>query len=312
MSFIKEKIFLAGANGMVGSAIKRMLLAKGYGDKIKEGQILSPSRSKLDLANFEKVEKWFFQNQPKVVIIAAAKVGGIMANAKEPADFLLENLKIQNNIIESAFKVGIKKLIFLGSSCIYPKFSNQPIKEENLLNGYLEPTNEGYAIAKIAGIKLCEYLRIQYGFNAISLMPTNLYGPNDNYNIKTSHVMASLIKKFCDAKKNAQDCVTCWGTGSPLREFMHVEDLAKAVIFCLEKWEPELSKETYNDDGGPIYYLNVGTGKEISIKGLAEKISHHTGYNGRIIWNEKIPDGTPRKLLDISRIKSIGWELSIV
>ena len=229
---------------------------------------------------------WFQQFKPKVVIIAAGKVGGINANANYPADFILENIKIQTNIIEIAYKNNVKRLLFLGSSCIYPKYANQPIKEEYLLNNSLEPTNEWYAIAKIAGIKLCQALRIQYGFDAISLMPTNLYGPGDNYKITQSHVLPALIRKFDEAVKTNLSAVECWGNGTPKREFMHVDDLADALTFLLEEWKPESPSSPRKDNGELLSYLNIGTGKDISIKELAEKIAYLTDYKGEISWDK--------------------------
>ena len=272
---------------------------------------MTPSRKELDLTNIEKVNLWFKKNKPTVVILAAAKVGGIYANNNQPADFLLENLKIQNNVIQTANLFGIKRLLFLGSSCIYPKFSKQPIKEEYLLSGHLEETNEAYAIAKIAGIKLCESLRIQFGFDAIALMPTNLYGPNDNYDMLNSHVMAAMIRRFKEAKSQSKKIVNCWGTGSPLREFMHVDDLAEAVFFCLENWFPDQTNAPCNSRGKPLIYLNVGTGKDISIKELALKIAKFTNFKGRILWDTTKPDGTPKKQLDINAISSLGWKPKI-
>ena len=306
-----DKIFIAGASGMAGSAIKRELKNKGYGLENCSGKILTPSSEELNLLDKARVEEWFTLNKPTVVILAAAKVGGILANSTYPADFLLDNIKIQTNVIESAWKNDAKRLLFLGSSCIYPKFSKQPIKEDYLLKGELEPTNEWYAIAKIAGIKLCQSLRRQYNFDAISLMPTNLYGPGDNYHHKNSHVFASLIKKFCIAKKESHDKVICWGTGKPLREFMHVDDLGRAVLFTLEKWNPDVSKDYFEGQHESIDYLNVGTGKDISIYDLATKIAHYTNYSGEIIWDKSKPDGTPRKLLDVSKINKLGWEAKI-
>ena len=302
----KDRIFLAGASGMAGSAILRALKKNGYGENKIGGELLLPSRKSLNLLNFNDLKYWFEKNRPNVVIIAAAKVGGILANSNFPADFILENIKIQSNIIELSSQYGVKRLLFLGSSCIYPKFALQPIKEESLLTGELESTNEWYAIAKIAGIKLCEALRIQKNFDAISLMPTNLYGPGDNYNLKTSHVMAALIKKFSDAKATNESKVICWGTGSPLREFMHVDDLGDAVLFILENWDPEMQKFVIKENKY-LTYLNVGTGKDISIKELAMKIAKKVGFQGEIIWDKSKPDGTPKKQLDISRIKSLGW-----
>ncbi len=307
----EEKIFVAGATGMVGSSVCRKLMKINANSKRFENFVLTPNRSQLDLLNHEKVMDWFERNKPSIVIIAAAKVGGILANSQQPANFILENLKIQTNIIESAWRSGTKRLLFLGSSCIYPRITPQPIKEEYLLSGNLENTNLSYAIAKIAGIKLCESLRVQYGFDAISLLPTNLFGPNDNYHAKNSHVMAALIQKFCLAKEESLDKVTCWGSGSPLREFMHVDDLADAIIFCLENWDPDSSRAPKDSKGNKLYHLNVGTGKDISIKDLAETISDTIDYKGGIIWDKTKPDGTPRKLLDTSGLSSLGWSPKI-
>ncbi len=307
----EDHIFVAGGSGMVGSSIHRNLIEKGYGiDKIG-GKISIPSRSELNLLSYNQVYNWFELNKPNVVIIAAAKVGGIKANSSYPADFILENLKIQTNLIEISWKFKVKRLLFLGSSCIYPKYAEQPLKEEYLLSSYLEPTNEWYAIAKIAGIKLCQSLRIQYGFDAISLMPTNLYGIGDNYKEFDSHVLPSLIRKFDDANRFGHESVICWGTGSPLREFLHVDDLGKACIFALENWDPSSQNAPKDDHDQPLYFLNVGTGKEISINDLANLISSYTGFTGEIIWDTSKPDGTPRKILDIEKIKSIGWQPSI-
>ncbi len=306
-----DRIFVAGAKGMVGSAIVRKLLEKGYGDVKKGGLILTPTRKELDLRDINLVRNWVEINKPSIFILAAAKVGGILANQNQPADFLLDNLKIQTNLIETAWSFGIRRLLFLGSSCIYPKFANQPIKEEYLLNSELETTNEWYAIAKISGIKLCESLRIQYGFDSISLMPTNLYGSGDNYHPTNSHVMASLIRKFSDAKKNNLSSVTCWGTGSALREFMHVDDLSEAVVFALERWDPNSINAPKNDSNKPLTYLNVGTGIDISIKDLSEKIAYYTGFKGKVLWDKNMPDGTPKKQLDIRRILKLGWQPTI-
>tara|TARA_B100000579_G_C22780436_1_gene828966 strand:+ start:496 stop:1494 length:999 start_codon:yes stop_codon:yes gene_type:complete len=306
-----DRIFVAGATGMAGSAIIRNLLKKGYGDKSKGGLLLKPNRKELDLRDITLLRKWLGINKPSIIIIAAAKVGGILANKNQPADFLIENLKIQTNLIESAWTFGVRRLLFLGSSCIYPKYAKQPIKEEYLLTSELEPTNECYALAKISGIKLCESLRIQYGFDAISLMPTNLYGPGDNYHPTNSHVIASLIRKFSDAKKNHLPTVTCWGTGSALREFMHVDDLGEAVVFTLEKWNPNSATAPLNENGKPLTYLNVGTGLDISIKDLSEKIAYLTGFQGKIIWDHNLPDGTPKKQLEIKKILKLGWKPTI-
>ena len=307
---ITDRIFIAGASGMVGGAIKRNFINAGYGDMKFGGQILTPSRNELNLANLNELIDWFKNNKPNIVIIAAAKVGGIYANNAKPSDFILENLKIQTNIIETSFLFGVKRLLFLGSSCIYPKYAEQPIKEESLLTGSLESTNQWYAVAKIAGIKLCQSLRIQEGLDAISLMPTNLYGPGDNYNLKSSHVIAALIRKFYEAKDNNQKEVICWGTGNPLREFLHVYDLAEAVRFVLERWNPPY--KLINDRGEEeCFYLNVGTGKDITIKDLVQKISTIIGFKGTVSWDIKKPDGTPRKQLDISKLRRLGWEPKI-
>ena len=303
MTFIKKNnsIFIAGNNGMVGSSIKRSLEKNGYDN------LLLPNREDLDLLNYQKVKIWFEKNKPEIVILAAAKVGGIQANYKYPADFILENLKIQTNIIENAWQNGTKRLLFLGSSCIYPKFAKQPIKEEYLLNGPLENTNESYAIAKIAGIKLCSALRSQYGFDAISLMPTNLYGQGDNYNIHNSHVMPALIRKFYNAKVNEESEVICWGTGAPKREFLYVDDLADACIFVLENinTKEQLNNRMISELDG---ILNIGTGIDISIKNLAELISSELNYKGAIRWDSSKPDGTPKKLLDVSKASKLGWK----
>ena len=305
--FYQDKIFIAGSGGMVGKSVFKKLLESGYGNKDSGGEILTPSRKDLNLVDQKKVNDWFEINKPNIVILAAAKVGGILANSSYPFDFISENLKIQNNVIESAWKNGVRRFLFLGSSCIYPKFAKQPIKEEYLLQGGLETTNEPYAIAKIAGIKLCEYLNIQYGFDAISLMPTNLYGPNDNYHSENSHVVAALIKKFSYAKKQSLPFITIWGSGEPLREFMHVDDLGDAVVFALENWLPKSENSPRSAKNEPLYFLNVGTGKDIKIIELANIISKSLNYEGEIIWDRNKPDGTPKKQLDISRIKKLGW-----
>ena len=304
---IQEKFFIAGSSGMVGSSIIRKLKEKGYGDKDYGGEILAPKRNELNLLDLNEVKSWFQIHKPSIVILAAAKVGGILANSSYPFDFIFENMKIQNNVIETAWLNNVKRFVFLGSSCIYPKFAKQPIFEESLLTGELEKTNEPYAIAKISGIKLCESLRKQYGFDAISLMPTNLYGPNDNYHSQNSHVMASLIRKFCEANKNDQKLVKCWGSGKPEREFMHVDDLSEAIIFCLEKWNPNKSNAPKSISGDPINFLNVGTGKDISISNLTEIIANKVGYKGEVIWDRTKPDGTPKKLLNVEKLKSLGW-----
>ena len=306
---LNEKIYVAGGNGMVGRAVKKKLIELGYGNEKNNGKLLTPSRSQLDLLNYYEVDQWFTENKPSIVILAAAKVGGIYANSTKPAEFLLENLKIQTNVIEIAFKHKVKRLLFLGSSCIYPKYAKQPIKEEYLLSGNLECTNQWYAIAKISGIKLCESLRIQYGFDSLALMPTNLYGPFDNYNLKDSHVLPALLKKFTDAVNNNEKYVTCWGDGSPLREFLHVDDLASAIIFTLETWDPSNKKLTNSNDEN--IFLNVGSGEEISIYDLALKIAKISGFKGEIKWDKNKPNGTPRKLLDISKITNLGWQPKI-
>ncbi|QNJ04958.1 GDP-L-fucose synthase [Synechococcus sp. MEDNS5] len=291
-----DRIYVAGHRGMAGSAICRALERGGY------PQLLTATRSELDLLDGPAVEAWFEKHQPTVVVLAAAKVGGIRANSSYPADFLLENLKIQTHVIETAWRSGVRRLLFLGSSCIYPKFADQPIKEEALLTGALEPTNEWYAIAKIAGIKLCQALRQQHGFDAISLMPTNLYGPGDNYHPTNSHVLPALIRRFHEAAKADSPSVTCWGTGSPLREFLHVDDLADACMFALENWSPSQEEQAY---------LNVGTGVDLCIRELAQLVSNLTGYSGEILWDTTKPDGTPKKQLDISRFSLLGWKSKI-
>ena len=276
-----DRIFIAGASGMVGSSIFRTLKNAGYGQSERNGVIFTPSRKELDLSDHLNVFNWFKKFNPSVVIIAAGKVGGIYANANCPADFILENLKIQTNIIEIAWKLKVKRLLFLGSSCIYPKYAKQPLKEEYLLNNSLEPTNEWYAIAKISGIKLCQALRIQYGFDAISLMPTNLYGPGDNYKTSQSHVLPALIRKFDEAVKNNIDSVRCWGTGDPKREFLHVDDLGKACLYVLENWDPSSDKYRLDENNYPLAFLNVGSGEEVTIKKLAELIANEFGFKGK-------------------------------
>ena len=292
----KDKIYIAGHNGMVGQAIKRLFLQRGYKNLVYE------TSKNLDLRDSVAVDNWFKNKNPDIVIIAAAKVGGILANSKYPAEFLFDNIKIQTNLIECSYKFNTKRLLFLGSSCIYPKNAKQPIKEEYLLSGELEKTNEWYAIAKIAGIKQCSSLKIQRDFDAISLMPTNLYGPADNYHPTNSHVLPALIRKFQEAVDLNKKEVICWGSGSPLREFLHVDDLAEACLFTLEKWKP--SKED-------IHFLNIGTGKDISIKELARIIAQETGFKGNILWDQTKPDGTFRKVLDVGRINKLGWKAKI-
>jgi GDP-L-fucose synthase len=294
--FPEDRFFVAGHRGMAGSAICRALQRAGYSN------LLTASRTELDLEDGPAVQRWFAEHQPTVVVLAAAKVGGIQANNTYPADFLLENLKIQTNVIETAWRSGVRRLLFLGSSCIYPKFAEQPIREESLLSGPLEPTNEWYAIAKITGIKLCQALRKQYGFDAISLMPTNLYGPGDNYHPTNSHVLPALIRRFHEAAETKAPSVTCWGTGTPLREFLHVDDLGEACVFALEQWQP-----------GPeeLQFLNVGTGVDLTIRALAEAVAAATGFQGEIHWDASKPDGTPKKQLDVSRLVAFGWQARI-
>ena len=305
---LNEKIFIAGSNGMVGSAIKRALYKCGYSNPSIKGKILAPNRSELDLKNYYLLENWFKEKKPTIVIIAAAKVGGIYANKNQPADFILENLKIQTNLIELSWKYEVKTLLFLGSSCIYPKLCKQPIKEEYLMTDSLENTNEFYALAKIAGIKLCQALKIQHKLNAICIMPTNLYGQGDNYHPLNSHVIPGLIKKFDHAKKNNLHFVNCWGSGNPLREFLYVDDLADACIFILKKWNISLREAPLDDNGNEIFWINVGRKFELTIKELASKISDAIGYTGKIVWDTNMPDGTPRKKLDTSKMKFLGWE----
>jgi GDP-L-fucose synthase len=288
----KDKIYIAGHRGMVGSAIKTKLEQEGFSNLIYK------TSAELDLRNQEAVRAFFEKEKPEYVFLAAAKVGGILANDTFRADFIYENLMIETNIIHSAWKSEVKKLMFLGSSCIYPKMAPQPMKEEYLLTGLLEHTNEPYAIAKIAGIKLCDAYRAQYGCNYISVMPTNLYGPNDHYDLKNSHVLPALIRKFHEAKINKEPYVTIWGTGEPKREFLHVKDLADACLFLMEN---------YNDPG----LVNVGTGTDLSILELAELIARITGYKGEIRKDTSKPDGTPRKLMDVSKLKSMGWTATI-
>ena len=291
-----DRIFVAGHRGMAGSAICRALHRAGY------PQILTASRQELDLLDAGAVQRWFAEQQPTVVVLAAAKVGGIQANASYPADFLLDNLKIQTNVIETAWRSGVRRLLFLGSSCIYPKFAEQPIREEALLTGPLEPTNEWYAIAKITGIKLCEALRRQHGFDGISLMPTNLYGPGDNYHPENSHVLPALIRRFHEAAQANAPSVSCWGSGTPLREFLHVDDLGEACVFALEQWQP-----------GPddLQFLNVGTGVDQTIRELADAVAAAAGFQGEIQWDTSKPDGTPKKQLDVSRLAALGWRARI-
>ena len=306
-----DRIFVAGARGMAGSAIVRALQRRGYGDPAQGGCLLVPSRIELDLINDRAVSQWMNQVKPDVVVLAAATVGGIEANRSRPADFLLQNLRIETQVIEAAWRAGVRRMLFLGSSCIYPKFAAQPIREEELLTGSLEPTNAWYAIAKIAGIKLCEALRLQHGFDAISLMPTNLYGPGDNYNSSGSHVLPALIRRFHEAKVNNYSSVDCWGTGNPLREFLHADDLGEACVFALEKWSALSENSPKEEDGKPLAYLNVGTGIDLSIRELAEMVAKTVGYKGQIKWDKTKPDGTPKKQLDVSRLALMGWVAKI-
>jgi len=287
-----SKIYIAGHNGMVGSACWRALEAKGYKNIIGFGS------KELDLRDQIAVFEVFESEKPVVIIDAAAKVGGILANSQNPYEFLMDNMLIQNNLIRTAHELNIPKFVFLGSSCIYPKMAPQPLKEEYILTGPLEETNQWYAIAKISGVKLIEALRKQYNRDYISLMPTNLYGPGDNYALETSHVLPAMLRKFHEAKENGLKEVFLWGTGNPKREFLHVDDLAKAVVFCLEN---SLSNSLYN----------IGSGVEVSIKGLAEIIQKIVGYNGSVKWDHSKPDGTPRKLMDSSKINLAGWTVNI-
>ena len=294
---LKKNIFVAGANGMVGSALKREL------EKENQNNVITFPRKVLDLTDQSKVLQFFLENKIDEIYLAAAKVGGIQANNNYPADFLYENIMIQSNVIHQAFKAGVPKLLFLGSSCIYPKLSQQPIKEEELLSGFLEPTNEPYAIAKISGIKLCESYNRQYNTDFRSVMPTNLYGINDNYHIEDSHVIPGLIRRFHDAKTNCEDEVVVWGSGNPKREFLFSEDMASASIFIMN-----LKKEAYIDLIDQSSHINIGFGSDISIKELAQNISDVVGFKGKIIFDNSRDDGTPRKILDSSKLKSIGWE----
>lgn len=288
----ENRIYLAGHEGLVGSAILRKLKDKGYLN------IITRKHSELDLTKQNLVYDFFAEQRPEYVFLAAAKVGGIKANNTYPAEFIRENLLIQTNVIDTAYRFGVRKLLFLGSSCIYPKYAPQPMKEEYLLTGELEPTNEPYAVAKIAGIKMCQAYNRQYGTNFISVMPTNLYGPGDNFDLETSHVLPALIRKFHEAKVEKSKQVTIWGTGKPRREFLHVDDLADACVFLMN-----------NYDGSEI--VNIGVGKDITIAELAELIKKIIGYEGRIVYDSLMPDGTPRKLLDVGKLASLGWEAQI-
>ncbi|MDA9774016.1 GDP-L-fucose synthase [Saprospiraceae bacterium] len=287
-----DKIYIAGHRGMVGSAIKRKLIKEGFSNFVER------TSSELDLRNQAEVDSFFAEEKPDHVFLAAAKVGGIQANDLYRAEFIYDNMMIQNNVIHASHVSNVKKLMFLGSSCIYPKLAAQPLKEDYLLTGLLEPTNEPYAIAKIAGIKMCDAYRAQYGCNFISVMPTNLYGPNDNYNLENSHVLPALIRKFHEAKKNNASEVVMWGTGSPKREFMHVDDLASACFYLMEN---------FNEEG----FVNIGTGEDISIFDLAQLVQKIVGYQGEIKKDATKPDGTPRKLMDVSKLNSEGWKHTI-
>jgi GDP-L-fucose synthase len=292
---LNSKIYIAGHRGMVGSAIKRNLESKGYTN------LVSRTHRELDLTNQQAVNDFFKNERPEYVFLAAAKVGGILANSRYPAEFIYENLVIEANIIHAAHLYGVKKLLFLGSSCIYPKLAPQPLKEEYLLTGELEVTNEAYAVAKIAGIRLCKHYNQQYGTNFISVMPTNLYGPNDNFDLQTSHVMPALIRKFHEAKLNKQSEVIVWGTGSPKREFMYVDDIADSCVYLMENYN-------YSDIGE---FVNIGVGEDLTIKELAELIKDILGYSGRIVYDSSKPDGTPQKLLDVSKLSRLGWKHKI-
>lgn len=284
-----DKIYVAGHRGLVGSAIVRNLQSKGYEN------VIGRTHKELDLTDQAAVRDFFEEERPDVVVLAAAKVGGINANNTAPADFAYENMQIQCNVIKAAHDYKVKKLLFLGSTCIYPKMAPQPIPESALLTGPLEVTNEAYAIAKIAGLEMCKFFKRQYGDNFISCMPTNLYGPRDNYDLENSHVMPAMIRKFHEAKKNNAASVELWGTGTPLREFLYVDDMADACVFLLENYDGE-------------EHVNIGTGKEVSIKELAETVREAVGYAGEIVWNTDMPDGTPRKLTDVSKLHELGWK----
>src|SRR5438132_1929827 len=289
---LESRIYVAGHRGLVGSAIWRELDSGGF------KHLIGHSRSELDLMNGSAVDRFYTQEKPEYVFVAAAKVGGILANDRHPAEFLFENLQIQNHLLDGAYRAGVKKLLFLGSSCIYPKLAPQPLKEEYLLTGPLEPTNEWYAVAKIAGIKMCQAYRRQYGCDFISAMPTNLYGPNDNYDLQSSHVLPALIRKFHEAKAADAPFVTCWGTGAPLREFLYVDDLARACVFLMDNYSQE-------------QFINVGYGSDISIRDLTAIVKRVLSFEGEIVWDTTKPDGTPRKLMDSSRLFALGWKPQI-
>jgi GDP-L-fucose synthase len=285
----ESRIFVAGARGLVGSAICRTLAERGF------ARVLAPSRSVLDLRVRAAVDRFFAEERPDYVFMAAAKVGGIVANDSYPADFIRDNLEIQTNVIDAAYRAGTRKLCFLGSSCIYPRLAPQPLQESSLLTGPLEPTNQWYAVAKIAGIKMCQAYALQHGFNAISVMPTNLYGPGDNFDLQTSHVLPALLRKFHSAKENGANEVTVWGSGTPRREFLYVDDLADALCFLMERYDsPEI--------------INVGWGEDVTIAELAELIAGVVGFRGTLVFDRSKPDGTPRKLLDVGKITALGWQ----
>ena len=286
---LDAKIYVAGHRGLVGSAIVRNLEAKGYKN------IIFRTHKELDLTNQEAVRTFFEEERPEYVFLAAAKVGGIHANNTYPADFIYDNLMIQNNVIKAAHDFEVKKLLFLGSTCIYPKMAPQPIKEEYLLTGSLEETNEAYAVAKIAGLEMCKFFKRQYGDNFISCMPTNLYGPNDNFDLKNSHVLPALIRKFHEAKVNNSEAVEVWGTGTPLREFLYVDDMADACVFLMENYDGE-------------QHVNIGTGEEVSIRELAETVKEVVGFDGELVFNTEMPDGTPRKLTTVDKLHGLGWK----
>jgi GDP-L-fucose synthase len=293
MNIAREaRIYVAGHGGLVGSALWRALQQNGY------THLIGRRQAELNLLDASAVRHFYEIERPEYVYVAAAKVGGIIANSTKPAQFLYENLQIQNHLIDGAYRAGVKKLLFLGSSCIYPKFAPQPLKEESLLTSALEPTNEWYAVAKIAGIKMCQAYRRQYGCDFISAMPTNMYGPNDNYDLQGSHVLPALIRKFHEAKKARAATVTCWGTGTPLREFLYVDDLAQACVFLMEHYSEE-------------QFINVGSGSDLTIRELAETVRHVVGFEGEIVWDATKPDGTPRKLMDGSRLAALGWKPAV-
>jgi GDP-L-fucose synthase len=283
------RVFVAGSSGLVGSALCRALAARGF------TRVLAPRRSELDLRDRSAVDRYFAAERPEYVFMAAAKVGGIVANDKFPADFIRDNLEIQTNVIDAAYRAGARKLCFLGSSCIYPRLAPQPLQESSLLTGPLEPTNQWYAIAKIAGVKMCQAYALQYGFNAISVMPTNLYGPGDNFDLQTSHVLPALLRKFHSAKQNGSNEVSVWGTGAPRREFLYVDDLADALCFLMQRYDsPEI--------------INVGCGEDVTIAELAQLVAGIVGFAGGIVFDRSKPDGTPRKLLDVAKIEALGWQ----